>query len=379
MEAINLFKSPEIDEILKQYKENKQKKKKASYNLFTISSVNSYLENFHSDIIASLLNPKGLHQEKYTFLHLFINFLNQHYDTKIISTDFSNVIVTREKGRLDIWIRDETSRQSIIIENKINNAPDMLEQIDRYFEYAEAKRKYSVKAIIYLTLDGTKKAPPIASAIPVLVKNIGAFSNLENDLVNGWLTPCLKKATNMDSSSFIHQYTNLIKHLATKSMDVNTMENFYQILSLENNLEKAKVIGELYDRLCIHRADKFSNAIPNYYPFKKQFRYDKHYWFYENYQEGNNIYKLDIWFLNNGNASIVFWNPGVQGQAGRDALTEKLKSINYLQEFEDDVKYDNGYPKNFLVGDTFKNMIDVDNAIIVFVKKFLNDLKPNNK
>jgi hypothetical protein len=115
------------------------------------------------------------------------------------------------------------------------------------------------------------------------------------------------------------------------------------------------------------------------YPFKKQFRYDKHYWFYENYQEGNNNYKLDIWFLNNGNASIVFWNPGVQGQAGRDALTEKLKSINYLQEFEDDVKYDNGYPKNFLVGDTFKNMIDVDNAIIVFVKKFLNDLKPNNK
>jgi len=374
MDIIQLLEHPIIIELAIQNNHIKKEKKQATFNLFTISSYNAYLENFHSDIIASLLNPNGLHNQKYTFLNLFINYLNTYYKTDISFSDFQNTIVTRETGRLDIWIRDEISKQSIIIENKINNAVDMDEQIDRYFAYSQHKRKYKVKAVVYLTLDGTKKAPPTVEHLDDYIKNIGAFTNCESDFVNGWLLPSYSATDNLDSSTFIHQYINLIKHLANKSMDNNIMELFYQFLNTENALNTARTVVELSDKIAVYRADKFSNAISNYAPFKKQFRYYPYYWLYENYREGNNNFKLDIWFLNNGNAELVFWNPGVSGVEGRKAVTEKLEKINLLNEFSIETKYDNGYPKHFIIGEEYKSMQEVDVAIITFVQQLMKGL-----
>ena len=64
-------------------KEVKKEKELAGYNLFTISSSTYYLENFHSDIICSLLDPFGLHNERYTFLNIFIEYSNKNFEQKI--------------------------------------------------------------------------------------------------------------------------------------------------------------------------------------------------------------------------------------------------------------------------------------------------------
>jgi len=375
MEVIDLFEHPIIQDIVSQYNATKRDKQRAAYNLFTISSYNSYLENFHSDIIASLLNPNGLHQQGDTFLQIFIDMLNEHSHTNILNSDFKNTIVTRETGRIDIWIRDETSRQSIIIENKINNADDMEDQIDRYVTYAESTRKYPVKAVVYLSLEGAKKAPRTKGNFDHLVKNMKAFDYSQSNLVSGWLRPCFHAANNKDSESVIHQYINLIQHLATKNMDSNTMESFYKFINNNDGIGTVKAIIDMYNNINSHRTDKFSDAMTDISPFGRSWRYRSNYWLCEGYSVGESSFKLDVWFDSDGSATIVFWDTELPGEEGRIALTEKLNAINSLHEFNDEILYGNGYPKYFKIGEIYKTMANVDDAITDFVKKFLSDLR----
>lgn len=375
MDVESFVKNDEIKKIVREYVSFKKEKEKMAYNLFTVSSYKSYLENFHSDILASLLNPKGHHNQEYRFLHLFINYLNKYYDANLLVDNFQDSIVTRELGRLDIWIRDEKSLQSIIIENKINNADDMDEQIDRYFAYSEKKQKYVVQAIVYLSLDGTKHAPPTIEDLGHLVKNIGAFTNEEIDLVNGWLSPCFRSATNEDSSSFIYQYIKLIKHLANKNMDTNTMESLYTFLSTHNGMETVNTLVEMGNRMPSYRVDRLLAKITNYAPFRKIYRFKENASLFEDYRFKNCSFKLDVWFEPNGNASIVFWNTTAEGPAGREMIKQILNGINMLSEFEDEVGYNaNGFPKYFFAGDK-KTMEEVDNAVYEFVLRFMKNLK----
>jgi hypothetical protein len=314
-----------------------------------------------------------LHQQGSIFLQLFIKYLNTCYNCNIQPGDFENAVVTRETGRLDIWIRDEKSKQSIIIENKINNAGDMDEQIDRYFSYAENARKYKVKAVVYLSLDGTKKAPPTVENLEHLVKNIGAFTNSESDLVNGWLQLCHDSHGNTDSLSVIHQYIKLIQHLANKNMDTNTMESYYQFLSTNDGVEIANTVVEMNSKISTFRADKFANAInENIAPFKRSIRYKQNYWLYDNYFVGNSNLKLDVWFEYDGSASIEFWNQTQRTIEGREPLTQKLVAINLLTEFGEKPNFAaNGYHKDFVIGDIYKTMVEVDNAVITFVRNMM--------
>ena len=59
----------EFENIDKRLKNIQDEIQQNSYNLFTISSYNSYLENFHSDVIAILLNPDERHKQQNIFLN----------------------------------------------------------------------------------------------------------------------------------------------------------------------------------------------------------------------------------------------------------------------------------------------------------------------
>ena len=86
--------------------------------------------------------------------------------------------------------------------------------------------------------------------------------------------------------------------------------------------------------------------------------------------------KLDVWFEFDGSADLEFWNTSIEGIEGRKPLTDKLMAINLLNEFNDDPGFKgNGYHKNFKIGDTYKSMIEVDNAVIAFVKNLMQLLK----
>jgi len=375
MEIEKFLNNPRLWEIVSQYNDTKVRKEQNSYNLFTISSYNSYLENFHSDIIASLLDPLGLHQQGYTFLHLFIQYLNKYHNVNISNNDFLSCKVSRETGRLDIWIRDVVSNQSIIIENKINNAQDMEDQIIRYSEYSETNN-FRVKVIVYLSLDGNKKAPATNDKLDAYVKNIGAFTNSENDLVHGWLHHCLENQNNHDSFSVIHQYIKLIKHLANHNMDATTLESYYQFLSTENGFEIAKTIVEMSNKITSFRANKFGESIINFKPFMSPCRYKPECWLYQDYVLDHNSLKLDVWFYSDGSASVIFWNTTTQNITGRDILTRRLTEINLLDKFEDVISNGgNGYRKDFVINNTYMTINEVDKALSDFVNRLMSGLR----
>lgn len=213
------------------------------FNLFTVSSYNSYLENFHSGVISLLLNRNERHNQKALFFYSFISFLKE-IGAKIDENDYQNYEVLREKGRVDIWIKDNSSKKSIIIENKINNANDQDRQLERYYEYVD-NQDFKVDAVIYLTLKGNKKAPITnVTELDEKVINIEAFSQTETNLCVGWLEKCYHLSTqnnNIDSSSFIHQYIKLIKYLSQIVMDTEIKNNFYEVVSNEENRKKNKI------------------------------------------------------------------------------------------------------------------------------------------
>ncbi len=91
-------------------------------NPFAIVSDVFYRENFHSDILRVLIDPKTEHNEGDKYLRLFLDFLRSH-DVPLSESAYTNASVIREEGRIDILIKtDNSPKKAIIIENKINNA-----------------------------------------------------------------------------------------------------------------------------------------------------------------------------------------------------------------------------------------------------------------
>lgn len=374
MNEIDFLKHRIVLDTVAGIKSNKLLKDQAEYNLFTLSSYNAYLENFHTDVIASFLNPKGLHQEGDKFILLFIKFLNSKYDLAINADDFHNATVLREVGttesHIDILIAGQS--EAIIVENKINNADDMQNQIDRYYDIG-INRGYKVKGIVYLTLEGVKQAPkPIRKDAAEITKSIGAFSNLSNDLVEGWLFPCLTLCTNEDSKSLIFQYIKLIKHLAHKNMDTTIKENFYQFISDNDYLKNTPALINLINGIPAYRADKLVKALTDYSPFRKYFRWKDNYPLYQDYFDGGFMYKLDFRFNSDGSVFMWFWIPEHEDEIGKNIVLSKLQSIGLENEFIEDR---GGYIKTFNLDGNICTIADIDEAILLFTNKLLAKLR----
>ena len=292
--VFGLLQSNKLEEIIKEDHRIQQLKAQNSYNLFTLSSTNTHLENFHSDVMAELLDPRGRHGKGNLFLMEFIRFLNAKHQFELLESDFEQANVIREKGRIDILIK--TSSTAIIIENKINNAPDMEEQLLRYYRYC-IDRNLEVKAIIYLSLDGLKFAPKFNEIPSALVKNIAAFNNKKDDLVSGWLEHCMAYCMSLEEGSLIHQCIKLLQHLGQDCMDIDNMDALYNLLNTPNNLEKLEYLLKFWAKIPKYRADKLQQAIGKQFtPFQKCSRWKDDHLAYEAYNDGSYQYKLDIWF-----------------------------------------------------------------------------------
>lgn len=345
-----------------------------SFNLFTISSYNSYLENFHSDVIALLLNPNERHNQKNSFLNLFFDYLIE-LGIKINKADYALCEITREQGRIDIWIKDNTSKKSIIIENKINNAGDQENQLETYYNYA-LKSGFEIDSIVYLTLKGNKNAPLTdISELNEKIQNVSAFTNNQTDLCNGWLKKCYENSKDdEDSCSFIFQYLKLIKHLSQVGMDKQIKDDFYSVINKEDGFLKTKAIAELVAGLEEYRADLFATKISNdYLPFKKIYRWRPNHWLYENFNDNGILFKLDVYFNADGSARMDFWNPNQPENTQKTNSSTKLKSIGLFEEFEFG-GFGGGMYKVFSI-ENFENIEALDNEIYNFVKKLFEKLK----
>jgi hypothetical protein len=237
------------------------------FNLFAIISELYYRENFHSDILQALIDPKGKHQEQEKYLHLFLEFIVSH-GVAINLSDYSNVQVVREDGRLDLLIKDEDSQRAIIIENKINNAGDMPKQIPRYLEYIKEK-SYTCDAIIYLRLNGhvgpdtTGWTSKEKKEVKALLKVISAYDETEKDLLNGWILKCKEVSNNPDAQHILRQYGDLIKKLGGNIMNKPIMEKFYETIVEGENLKTALSLKAMLDDLVLYRVEKIIDKFKN--------------------------------------------------------------------------------------------------------------------
>ena len=230
------------------------------FNLFSIISDLYYRENFHSDILRALIDPNGKHQEQETFLHLFLEFIQSH-GAKINLSDYSNVLVEREEGRVDLCIKDDDSKKAIIVENKINNAGDMLRQLPRYLDHVRTNG-YTCDAIIYLRLNGNTGPDTTGwtdverTQVTAILKVICAYNETEKDLLRGWIFKCEKAANNPDAKHILRQYGDLIKKLGGNIMNKPIMEKFYKTIVEGENLKTAMSLRAMLDDLVLYRVEK---------------------------------------------------------------------------------------------------------------------------
>jgi len=375
MTEIDLLQSPLLKFICQEKALIRERKVSADYNLFTISNYSSYLENFHSDIIASLLNPKGLHDESYKLLHLFIDYINNSFSTSIDLSDYVETEVHREKGRIDVWIKDVGSKKCIIIENKINDAVDRDDQLLDYFNYA-VDCGYEVDAIIYLSKNGEKVAPKISALVDRIVINMAAFDDTEYDLYKNWLLPAVEASTNADTKAFILQYSKLIAHLANSKMESMIKEDFYKFISDNNCFDTLGSLAELYTFLPDYRAEVFSKHTKEYHPFKNRFKYRNNYWIFEKFKDNNGSYKLDVFFNSQGGANIVLWNTEKPNSQGYEAVKRILSQLDMVNDFAGESMY-HGFNAEFKL-DRFANIETLDNAVLALVKKIFLKLPALN-
>ena len=376
--TLSLLQNQELKNIINDFDTIGTDKDLYEYNIFSISKLGTQLEDFHSDIIYSLLNPSGLHNEGNIYLKMFLEFLHNKYSLdKIHLSDFKNAEVYREAGRLDISIIDNNSKKAIIFENKINNAPDMVDQLDRYFIWCK-DRGLEVVSIVYLSLRGLKFAPTMKNGADVF--NIGAFNNKSNDIVSGWLIPSIGISKNIENTSLIIQYKKLLTFLGYKSMETELLDDFYKLASDKKIIEQIDKLKELSDKIPEYRMDKLVKEIEDFKPFKKTYRYKPNHILYENFIEKDNKFKIDIVFKKSGSAFLYFWNPAKTGKEAYLSIKQKLEGINYLNFFpkqnEDEIDESGwiGFRKYFDIND-YKTMQEVDDKILDFAIKFMNELK----
>ena len=114
---------------------------KMPYNINVIDELHIN-ENGHSRILTKLLqfkNPDG----KYEILESFLKYIvNEMHREEFANINIKKPIITQEKCRIDLWVRDST--YALIFENKIYNANDQDAQIHRYIERTK-EEKYNNK------------------------------------------------------------------------------------------------------------------------------------------------------------------------------------------------------------------------------------------
>ncbi len=139
------------------------------FNLFKVVSDRFHREKLHSAILAFLLEKAP------RFWEVFLADLDESKDTYLQETkgthlqDYFNttepVNILLEDGQkgdgfIDVLIHNH--KYAIIVENKLNRARDMNDQLCRYYHYVTEKKKLQVVGLVYMPLEHNKK-PPIES------------------------------------------------------------------------------------------------------------------------------------------------------------------------------------------------------------------------
>ena len=334
----------ESKKLHEQYSKHKKNKSEIGFNIFTLTSDIYYRENFHSDIIKALLDPRGAHKEGTKYLYLFIDLLNSKgtQEQFIQKEDFCDAIVEREKHRIDISIIDKSSKKAIIVENKINGAVDQKRQLPGYFEKLE-EDDYKVVAVVYLTLNEGKTPDKSdwngkRKEIDRVLKVIPAFDTAPStlDIYNNWIIPSIIESESIDSELILRQYGKLIKYLNTNAMDTISMKKFHATLMEDDKLQTAISIRNMLTDLPAYLARKVKEKYEeNYSPFKRIFIYQNSDTVFAEFQiEGTN-FKLDV-RCNERGYDTSFWENPKRDENDPYDVVSKFKGMKIFSNSQAD-------------------------------------------
>lgn len=278
----------------------KDKLKKADFKLEASSSVYNPMERFadyvstkeivHSKIIADLLNPKGEHQLGYGFLVKFLQAVKidvplTHFPD-IKNPIKSEVEIERyaptlldgieTKGRIDILLRVELANEkkyAIIIENKLNDAPDQFRQLERYNDYVEKELGYNVNERITVYMPRIK-----CECYGAIVIDATQLADIIEIAINESISP--NKAT-------IQAYANYLRNISVNNIIMDNAQKLAK-MSAEDILN-AKAIRDAYDKL----PEAFAKKLKDYY-------------------DGNNGLKAEV--SSKYPSYCYIWNPQAYGE-----------------------------------------------------------------
>ena len=276
--------SSQKDEVIKEYDLNLTDK----FNIFETISDLYKREKFHSDILYTILNPTTPQIGKIvslTFIDNFVKMLDLDYEfiidntVKISKEEYNSVWDGSEekKGYIDLLITNNHN-QAIIIENKLNGAPDQPNQIVRYMKYVQeqkfGKNSKVDMTVVYLTLIPGKK-PDIDSYDSVFEdytklirdtkygdgKVLKYRSAIDSDKNKGSLikflrncleSPELKDVSNSEvmlTKVYLEQYKILLGHLGGDEAMLEYQKKLLEsIYSSEENYKAAKDLVAVFEQ-----------------------------------------------------------------------------------------------------------------------------------
>lgn len=250
----------------------KDELKNAGFKFEASTSVYNPMERFadyvstkeivHSKIIADLLNPKGEHQLGYGFLVMFLQTIGFSVKTKPAPSDenpLHEVNVKTESfaptddsnGRIDILVTFDYNgkRYALIIENKLNDAPDQPRQLERYNEYlSKSGYNESERITVYMPRVGDKcDEYPTAKVI-----NATMLAKIIDEALGESISP---------NKAAIQSYSNYLKNISINNIIMDNAKILERLTA--EDIKQAKAIKEAYDKLPQAFAEYLRNMYQN--------------------------------------------------------------------------------------------------------------------
>lgn len=353
-------------------------------------------ENAHSRILRLLLQYEG--GGTYPIYSSFLKLISKHCDDKtnfiIHSPQFTN-----EEGRVDVLIKELYSPNpyAIIVENKVCEAGDQENQIERYIDFVKTNIPENSIYAIYLTSDGSKKISDFSltakakASLGVKEKSNGRFITLDyKNHILPWLIddvlPNIKVKEDLLISSvklYIDYLNGMFGFRQNEQPITNKIheiiKNRLHMENLQDSIKLYKEVESLMDKSRSELLNSISTLLEDkfYKPFKEAFSsldlkidgFDEtHFSFYINVKKWNKCFIKLTWDSKGqyfGIAQLDLNNK--VSQETRDAL--KVFTNNHPTEWWPLVQY---LKDSFKTANSFDIWDEVDSGrVFDFFKEWL--------
>ena len=338
-----------IDEdMIKRYREYIDKnnfEENYPFNIFELISDIYYRENFHSDIIAQLLRNEII-------LKNFLDFIG------VDKSKYENCEVEREESKIDILIK--TEKNCIIVENKLNWAGDMPEQLFRYYNECKNNKKLEVDKIVYLSPNSWKQPEEqsIKEIPKELIKTIIGYDGENNDFYTMVLQKSLEEMNNKEPKEWrllLEHNLKILRQTGETKMDKLTKEFYDKIVNDGKEYEKIELIATMYNDLIKTRINNLASTFSGE-------NYNNECFYRDFYSEKRGLnYAIDIYIYND--KSLLFLFSREEGTATGD-------NPKSTKKWEQDNKDIEAWLKKHKLLSEFRLPEEGDNTWWRFMKEF---------